>query len=334
MPNSVVSVTVPKYVFKRMAMLPVNLPHLLAELGIAPTALLAEETTLTLVQYHQLWHCLERLCDDPAIGLKVASSVQPEHFGVVSYSMITSPTLDKGFALLAKYNRARGLCYFDVLIDELQALINIDWPVDCLPEHHCESALVYLVSLFRWVTNVDIKPQEVHFRCQKPSYSELLVDFFGAPVRFGQTREKLVFATSDFTLPIVWHDSALNKAFIGSASDKLTAKRNDRAFSQQVSEVIAQALAFGNPVAEDVAKKLNVSLRTLHRKLKNEQRTFQQLLDEVRKRLALAFIEVDGVEFKEIAYRLGYANLSGFYRAFNRWTGLTPMAFRNQRQTR
>lgn len=325
------TVLVPKYVFKRMSMMPVNLPQILADLNIDLTALLAEETFLPLSQYTALWRMLEKHCNDPAVAVKVASTVQPGHFGVVSYSMITSPTLDKGFALLAKYNRARGICHFSEHVDDKQVIIGFDWPIEGLPSEHCECALVYIVSLFRWVTNSDIKPVMVHFRCPRPQYHDLLEDFFGAPVRFCQSKERLIFKNEDYQRPIVWHDSSLNKAFIGSASEKLSGKGQTILFGDKVSEVIAERLAFGNPVASAVAQRLNVSLRTLHRKLKNEQTSFQQQLDRVRKREALAFIEIEGIEFKEIAYRLGYANLSAFYRAFNRWTGQTPLAYRRDK---
>lgn len=324
-------VLVPKYVFKRMAMLPINLPQLLAELSIEPTVLLSDETSLPLYKYSALWQRVAELCEDPAIALQVASYVKPEHFGVVSYSMITSPTLAKGFALLAKYNKVRGICDFSEHKDDKHVIIGFDWPVQNLPKHHCESALVYLVSLFRWVTDSDIHPVMVSFRFPRPVYAPLLEQFFGCSVGFGQSRESLVVATEDFNRPIVWHNSELNKTFVGSATQRISSKRKDERFSDKVRAVIIEMLALNNPVAADVAQNLNVSLRTLHRKLKNEQTSFQQQLDEVRKSQSLALIAVEGVEFKEVAYRLGYANLSAFYRAFNRWTGTTPMAYRHRR---
>lgn len=78
---------------------------------------------------------------------------------------------------------------------------------------------------------------------------------------------------------------------------------------------------------DDIASNFNLSTRTIQRKLKDEQVSFQQITDEVRKSLAINYLKAGDVPIKQISYMLGYNELSAFTRTFKRWMGTTPGAY-------
>jgi AraC-like DNA-binding protein len=190
--------------------------------------------------------------------------------------------------------------------------------------------MTYMVALFRWLTAGPVNPLKVHFSFARPHYFAQYQHFFQCPVKFSQAKDMIVFNGEDMHLPVVWQNSLVNKMFVGKATQKLQAMKQTQNFTNKVSALIMETMHIENPGAERVAVALNVSRRTLHRKLKLENTSYQLVLDQVRKKAALDYIQAERFEFKEIAFRLGYANLSGFYRAFGRWTGHTPLAYRSQ----
>ena len=99
-------------------------------------------------------------------------------------------------------------------------------------------------------------------------------------------------------------------------------------FVQRVHEAIRGSLRDGAPKMETLAKQLHVSARTLQRRLAEHQTTFQDAVDAVRRELAQQYLRDPHLGVSEVAFLLGYSELSTFDRAFKRWTGKTPREFR------
>jgi AraC-like DNA-binding protein len=105
----------------------------------------------------------------------------------------------------------------------------------------------------------------------------------------------------------------------------------ERPVALMVERHVEPLLAAGAVRIEDVARDLGFSRQTLYRRLKAEGLTFEQLLDELRQRLALRFIRDEGIPVKDAAYRLGYSDPAAFSRAFKRWTGSSPSELRGRK---
>lgn len=104
----------------------------------------------------------------------------------------------------------------------------------------------------------------------------------------------------------------------------------DESFSAQVRSALVDLLPAGESTIEDVAGKLNVSKRTLQRKLKNEATSFQKQLNGVREMLAKSYLQNTTLSADEIAYLLGYLEVNSFLRAFTLWTGISLSDYRQQ----
>lgn len=117
------------------------------------------------------------------------------------------------------------------------------------------------------------------------------------------------------------------KAIEGKAAE--TKAKRQGAFRTEVERRVEPLLASGTIRIDAIARQMGCSRQTLYRRLKAEGVTFAQLLDGVRRRLALRFVRDEGLSVKESAYRLGFSDPAAFSRAFKRWTGSSPRAKRN-----
>jgi AraC-like DNA-binding protein len=116
------------------------------------------------------------------------------------------------------------------------------------------------------------------------------------------------------------------RAILRDIADALGGRQHGRAtsFRRRVERQVEEMLPAGDANMVAVAKALGCTRQTLYRRLGAEVVTFEDVLEAVRHRLALRFLRKDGLSVKETAYRLGYAEPSGFSRAFKRWTGNSP----------
>ena len=119
-------------------------------------------------------------------------------------------------------------------------------------------------------------------------------------------------------------------AFLGQVAKALSrpVRPREDAFRGEVERRMEPLLASGGARIERIARELGCSRQTLYRRLKEEGVTFEELLDGLRRRLALRFLREEGLAVKEAAYRLGFSDPSAFSRAFKRWTGSSPKAMR------
>ncbi|MBV9881775.1 MAG: helix-turn-helix transcriptional regulator [Sphingomonadaceae bacterium] len=102
-------------------------------------------------------------------------------------------------------------------------------------------------------------------------------------------------------------------------------------FRREVEHYLEPLLASGTIRMEQVARAMRCSRQTLYRRLKAEGATFEQVLEELRRRLALRYVREEGLSVKEAAYRLGFSDPAAFSRAFKRWTGVAPRELRGKR---
>lgn len=118
-------------------------------------------------------------------------------------------------------------------------------------------------------------------------------------------------------------------AFLGAVAKAVPAAARPREtpFTQEVERRLEPLLASGQVRIDELARAMGLSRQTLYRRLKAEGATFEELLDRLRRRLALKLVR-EGLPVKEVAYRLGFSDPAAFSRAFKRWTGTSPSGAR------
>jgi AraC-like DNA-binding protein len=171
---------------------------------------------------------------------------------------------------------------------------------------------------------------EVRFLQTPPRDPPAYQEFFGVPVQFSQDRDELVFQAEWLDEPCSAYDPALAQFFDRYARAYLARLAGPASFVDSVRQAITEGLRAGEPTLASTARALATSERTLQRRLREASSSYAELVDGVRRELALDFLRDPALPIAEVGYLLGFSDTSAFYRAFKRWTGSTPADHRKQ----
>src|SRR5262249_51637173 len=129
-------------------------------------------------------------------------------------------------------------------------------------------------------------------------------------------------------IPLLRADAALQAILEAQVMAVIEKLPRGEATTDAVRRYLAGGLGDGQPTLEQIAPRLHMSPRTLHRRLEEEGTSFRQVLSEVRRELAARHLSEGRLAIGEIAFLLGFSEPSAFHRAFKRWTGHAPLAWR------
>jgi AraC-like DNA-binding protein len=170
----------------------------------------------------------------------------------------------------------------------------------------------------------EIRPREVRFEHARQAEKEL-GDFFGCPIRFGRAQSDLVLASADLARAVQAAKPRLAALLDRYAEELLERLPSTSSYADHVRRAIAHVIKRGPPTLEAVAREMHASARTVQRRLAEAGTTYQRLVDEMRRRLALRCIQSPHkLSIVEIACLLGFRDESSFRRSFRKWTGQSP----------
>jgi AraC-like DNA-binding protein len=270
-----------------------------------------------------------RVTGDDNLGLHVAEHAELGSFDVHFYAMVSSPTLGAAFERVCRYQR--------LIHETSQVLLEKSGDRAVLshrlsggmaaPRQTAELLLGSWVRAGRVATGTDWSPAEVRFAHREPRDLRQHERFFGAPLRFATGENALVLPVALLDLPCRRTDPSLLSLLDGYAADRL-GKPRAATFADRARAALSEELQAEDATARRLAARLAVSVRTLHRSLAAEGTSYRRLLDQLRLDIAGRHLEDDRVSIAEVAFLAGFSELSAFHRAFKRWTGRTPAAFR------
>lgn len=263
--------------------------------------------------------------------LRLARGIAPRHFGVVGFAALACGTLAQALQRLERYHRS----VYDVNVAQLHPCAEglcIEWGVErgrpgALVD---ETALAALVQLTREFTDRPLRALAVDFVNRRPADVLPYEDFFGGPVRFDQPATRLVLSARDLALPLRGADPALLALLDAQAEGLL---QEVAAVSGPVGvwrQALVGLIRSGRTSLADLAHSLQMSPRSLQRRLTEQGHSFQALLGQTRQQLAEAYLRDASVELAEVALLLGYSEQSAFTRAFRQWTGQPPLQWRRR----
>jgi len=282
----------------------------------------------------KLWECAVTATGNDALALNLAGNVTSDALHLLGYSMMSSKTLLEGCQRFVRYQRVVGEL-FDISMSLVAGSYEFDFGYRANDETYVpqsiDAAMSVMVAYTRWLTQCQgTSPQSVYLMREEPSNTKPYTELFQCPVFFSQARNQMRYAQSTMVLviPTAQKELAiLHDQLLGGYLDQLD-KLN---ITDLVEEKVIRMLPSGLPKAALVAEALNISSRTLHRRLSEAGLNFQTCLEQVRKKLARAYLDQSigsaDLSLKEVAYLLGFSEPSSFYRAFKRWYGQTPGQF-------
>jgi len=200
---------------------------------------------------------------------------------------------------------------------------------ESLPTSFGAFKLVWLVEMVRTLTGESIVPTVAELPTE-PQDKPNLEAFLGVPIKVG-SKAILRFTLEDSLKPFLSVNTTAGKAIEKELLEKLAARQRDNSTSDRVRYALQTLLPGGESSVEAVCDRLHISRRSLQRYLRNEGKTFQEILDSTRADMSVSYLTDGDVSIEEISYLVGFQDPNSFYRAFQAWTGKTPMQVRGQK---
>ena len=273
---------------------------------------------------------------DPAFGLHAARCWHPSELGVLGYAWLSSSTLRTGLDRAVRYSRLIGERGLTEIEDAREGLKVRFWArrgnPDTVPVAAVfgDIAMALLLDMCRMNAGAALRPVAATLRRRKPDPADAYARFFGCPVQFGGDENSFVLSAKDADRPLPSANRQLAALFDRMLVEELA--RLDRSdIVSRCRAAVLEHLSSGEGTAEDTAKQLHMSPRTLQRKLAEANMTYLQLVDDARKDLALRYLEDPRRSVTDITFSLGFSQPSAFTRAFKRWTRLSPSDYRRAR---
>jgi AraC-like DNA-binding protein len=299
------------------------------DLRIPRQALASLDTRIPLCQLDAIWdRAAHRIADD-CLGMHVAETVRADSFGILSYLGITSATLGDALRrILAHFRLLSDASGYQLSVgDNVATVIATHDDVATAPiRQRSEFTVAVLHCYARECIGDSWRLIEAFFEHEAPADTEYHRRLFACPVRFGAPRMGFRFDRHLLDSSLRTSDASLADLLEGYARLLESSSSPPRSFAEHVREhVLARPRAAGS--IKTVARELAMSPRTLQRRLRDEGTSIKEIIDGARHDLATRLLSTRG-EIAEIAYLLGFSDTAAFHRAFKRWTGMTPCAYR------
>ena len=301
--------------------------------GLDPALMFEPGARYPLTGIARLWQQMSELIEDPCYGLKTAKFWHPSHFGTIGYAMLASSTLRLALQRLMRFHRVVSDARFGTLVEnegenKFSIVLNWDDESPWAPARE-DAALTYLLSSCRLNFKRELNPKRVELTHLQHACLETYERFFGCRVHLGCPAPALTLRRSDVDKPLRSGDEYLAD-FHDGIMEHYISKLSKNRFIRDVQKLVASQLPDGMISIDKVARELGMSTRKLQRGLKQEGTTYQELLNRTRRDLAERYVRDGAHDLTEVAFILGFADLSAFSRSFKRWTGLSPSRYRKK----
>ena len=290
--------------------------------------------SLTTDEYFRFMEAIDALSPSPETPVQLAVSENIESFSPSIFAAYCSRNGLACLKRLAQYKPLIGALLYRVEESETEVSAEVlsgDEERE-LPEILVGIEFAFITGLIRKASKEDIRPilATAKTPMQNPAYAE----FIGTEIEAGE-KNQLIFDKTDMLRPFISCNESMWEFFEPELNRRLSMMETDDSYAARVRSALMELLPGGACTVEDVAKKLGYSRRSLQRKLQEENTSFQKQLNHTRELLAKYYVGNTGMRAEDIAYLLGYQDLSSFLRAFAVWTGGTVSGFRqNMKKTK
>ena len=305
--------------------------------GLEPGDLTDPDRRVPLIRFLELLEICADLLADRQFGLKFGTQYEPRHAGVVGNVALASRTVGEAFETLGRYlptmvdatvhgmEVSEGMVFvYSYYIDPLMMSYRqkVDWAI----AFACNLVRVGLGDP-RWTPQEVLLPQLAD---ETPAERRTRAEVMG-DIRVGHPWPGIRFDAGLLKRPMITADAMIESLMRHYGDLRLAALPEQRGEIEQLRGEIARVLVKGEGGIEHLAKATGTSVRTLQRRLKDAGVNYSDLQNDVRKTLALNLLENETLALAEIAFSLGYSEVSAFNHAFRRWVGQSPGDYRRLR---
>ncbi len=332
----ITSARIPPYTFNLMVNIlkddAVDPRRMMAGSGLTLDELAKLDTRVSFQQALLLIHNAVSISPDPGLGLAVANQYSITDWGMFGYAIASCATIEEGLGIGLRYSStSTSLTKHFVETSDTTIALKSDtlYPVGSLLPFFIEEDLGSIIHIMQHNLGASGTPAEVQFSYSEPSYSERYRQHFRCPIKFGCSVNQIIWDISVARRPLPSHNPAVIQHAIKLCEELI---RDQEESSDLVDKVRARLLQSPGefPPMCVIATELNMSESTLRRSLNALKNPYQKILDDTRAKMAIQYLTTSNLLLEDIAYLVGFADVSNFRRAFKKWTGKPPISFRKQ----
>lgn len=265
---------------------------------------------------------------DPLFGLHAGERVEAIDFDVVEYAARSTPTLRDAVLALHRFVRIlHGGCELDLIESGGEAHIRIRVSDDVLRPPAAHHFLVAAIAAFlRRNSTPATRPLRIGFEHPRPAY--VVSHPPATEVVFGTASDCIVLRAADLALPTPWPNIDVARAFEREAEKVCERLAVNDDVVGQIPGLVARLFDTGSVSMAEAARRLDMSVATLRRRIRKHGTTFNEIANDERRKLAERYLSRSNPSIGEIAFLLGFKNPSAFSRAFRKWRGVSPSEYR------
>ncbi|MDB5942339.1 MAG: helix-turn-helix-domain containing protein AraC type [Ramlibacter sp.] len=300
--------------------------------GIPPDLLATPQARVPAGAFAALWLAVARECDDEFFRLD-RRRMKAGSFALLCHAAIGVADVDRALKQIL-----RGFSIFlddvagEVRLEQGQAVLTIANRIEDPDARRFadETFLVMVHGLVCWLAGRRIPLAQADFAYPRPPHAQEYTVMYCEQIRFDAGESTSIrFDASHLSLPVVQQARNL-KQFLRTAPQSVFLKyKNEESWAARVRRRLRGTAAGQEwPVLETVAQEFHVAPTTLRRRLEGEGVSYQSIKDELRRDFAIDWLSNSPLSIAEVAALVGFEDPSAFYRAFRKWTGVAPGAYR------
>ena len=304
---------------------------LLKRVGLTPELIADPKERLSVRSQIAFLDEAAKALKDDCIGFTLARDFDLRELGLLYYVMASSVTLGEALKRLARYSNVTNQALVFRYQDGNRLIISLRY--SGVPRHsdrhQIEFCMFAVLRICRMLTGQNLVPQHFMIAHHRSWGTSEMGRFAGTKVHFGADKDEFALNVDARELPLIHSDGYLNDLLLKYCKSTLAHRRSDMSHLRtQVENAISSLLPHGRVFVEDVARRLGMSERTLARRLSDEGLNFTEILQHLRRDLAIRYLDDRKLHVSKIAWLLGFHEVSAFTNAFKRWTGKAPSQMR------
>lgn len=323
-----------RLVHEAMVALNVDVERIYQECGITSNHIQDKKARLKHKANTRFWQVAEEVTGDQSIGLHVAEHIPLYRGQVLEYLFLSSQTFGDGLTRALNYQRLLSdVAQTYLSVEGDRASLVFDTALGDQVDHHFIECIMFgVIRFFRSITDDAFQPIEIQLIFDEPANKAEYERVFSSPVLFKKTKNAITFPSDILNFQSQHAEPELIDLH-EEVAEAHVAKIEKQDLIYQIRQILSEHLDKKEVNLELVAEALQLSPRNLRAQLAALGTNFNQVLSEYRTLLAKRLLERTREPIDEICYLLGFSEISAFYRAFKRWTGMTPIEYRKQANT-
>ncbi len=310
---------------------------LLRDLGLDPDAPIDPRLMLESEDYYEFFaELVRRDPDGVSLPLRAGASMRCDDFGAFGLAWKSAPDLRGSYARAERFGRRlTNVSTYEVKREPEGALLHLNraGERDLGLRLSNEATLASITAISREVSTAEFSPLAVFFKHDAPETIDAHEAYFGCPAHFGSDKDGLLLSDEALAAKNRLGDESTSAFFDSYLETEEIDYAGVVSLDRQVRSAVTNCLSEGVPTLSDIAMRLGMSARTLQRRLAEEGRTYQELVDRARRELARSLLRDTQYSLADVAFLTGFSEQSTFTRAFKRWSGQTPRSFRLEAPT-